>query len=445
MDGEDYLQEPDPCGNEVVEPTGNLTFTYDRRAAAEYGIAHAYRNSYPFEVTNQVYPIWVQSNLQARVTNFINTSINSQTTIVPYAESVPFAAFLHGDVSGNSGQTGSATFNSEALWVGGLPMTHNVSVSGNVIPGLCQQAITSENARTLGWRACPEEYQLYNPVINSTTPPWDDHTNLTRYYSKKNVSGNSHNILGNEDPELDQRGELVAIFYLLPYSEETGLYSWNASPLRPIVTNGDGETLQQGFLGLDSASNQSDFFDMFVTNAEFLDNDGVEDLKNRFNQDPSVTGDLTRIKSGDYITIKSSGGHGFLVVGWGPIVSCPTAVSTIYTLSSAGGQIFADYDSAIAPQSPLSGAVPYVVDFPGTIDRPANAVGVPQLQRPRARPFYCSAHNNPDHFEVSGTSGGFWRFYTFPDSISLQANHLYISPNWEWDNSIKSYSEIIGG
>ncbi len=52
-----YVDDGDPCGNEVAEPepTDTLTFTYDRRAAAEYGIAHAYRNSNTADTT-RLYP-----------------------------------------------------------------------------------------------------------------------------------------------------------------------------------------------------------------------------------------------------------------------------------------------------------------------------------------------------------------------------------------------------
>jgi len=108
------------CGGvPEIEPDGVISFAYDRQAAAEYGMAHAYRNSIPGQPT--LYPGWVQPNAQRRVTRYFGDE-NLGSFYVPYQFQIRFAPFWYSGVTGVAGSTGSAVFNSELFWMGGLPM-----------------------------------------------------------------------------------------------------------------------------------------------------------------------------------------------------------------------------------------------------------------------------------------------------------------------------------
>jgi len=137
-----------------------------------------------------------------------------------------------------------------------------------------------------------------------------------------------------------------------------------------------------------------------------------------------------------------------------------------------GGGLYSAYADAFEayPQR----IVPYVVDFPGGVDRTADniagalaaitAQGLPggiytdQLQRPLPRPFYCSAYNDPErnalerdtdgsqedrpNFDASQALG-FWRFYTILprneeglaiNRIEIPAEKIYVPVDeWFWN------------
>jgi len=123
------------------------------------------------------------------------------------------------------------------------------------------------------------------------------------------------------------------------------------------------------------------------------------------------------------------GGHGFLVVGWGKITSCPDALNRIWAYTSAAnenyGQLFPSFEDAATEL-----IVPYVVDFSG-------GISTGQLQRPRPRPFYCAQYNDEmvsqdledDFFRLRDT----YQFLGYPLlSVTINADQLYIPLAWNW-------------
>lgn len=135
---------------------------------------------------------------------------------------------------------------------------------------------------------------------------------------------------------------------------------------------------------------------------------------------------------GDYAWIDSNtatGGtadaHGLLVVGWQEISACTQVLDAL----SQNITYYETYDAAIvALTEPEQEAyvVPYVADFN-------------RLQRPSARPFYCTAYPDP----VNGPSPGedlenffggdhSWYFYAMPDSVTIDTSNLYVPSLWTW-------------
>ena len=462
-----YVEDGDPCGNEVAEPTGNLTFTYDRRAAAEYGIAHAYRNS--ISIAGAEYPGWINPDHQGRVTNRIKpTSITD--VFIPYIDRIRYAPFIYERVFGTDFRTGSAVFNSEVIWMGGLPWTYHVGNDGTILRDAQYANCEDRNEQTSGWRYClnDDPHPYLDPPAFLSSWPSDAHTGITRYYSKDNLTTLSQNVLG------DQRGDLIAIFDLYkagnPNFADGPLCDASIFVNKPLPAAIEGECdsrdRNRGFPNLNNDATRQVFYNQFISNTAFLNNDSVDGGGGGRNlqgmSGVNITGALHEMTRGNYITVPSGDGHGFFVVGWGPIVSCPRALGEdaqfsnilwilandpeIASQASVAGHIplpiFSSSNDAIPYESEdvvideafnYSYVVPYVVDFPGSIDRPESAEGH-QLQRPRPRPFYCSTYNDPTSFD-STWEKGFWLFYTFLDNENLQiiADVLYTPElNWEW-------------
>jgi hypothetical protein len=138
-----------------------------------------------------------------------------------------------------------------------------------------------------------------------------------------------------------------------------------------------------------------------------------------------ITG-IEQLETGDYMFVERSfytdTGHGYLIAGWGKIMSCPHALSIIWTfeppINSQYERLYLDYDSA--PDN----VVPYVVDFPGSVD-------AAQTQRPRPRPFYCADYIDPNTGQFQFTDDGF-AFFSFPNEITLSDNKIYTSSDWNW-------------
>jgi hypothetical protein len=128
------------------------------------------------------------------------------------------------------------------------------------------------------------------------------------------------------------------------------------------------------------------------------------------------------VETGDYVHINPNDvfGHGFLVVGWGEITSCPDALNSIWSFGAPDTrtlyQNFADAQTAGAMY-----VVPYIVDFSGGIRDG-------QLQRPRPRPFYCAEYKDGRYFEFLT-----YYFYKFPDSeVELNYSSIFVPVDWLW-------------
>jgi hypothetical protein len=135
---------------------------------------------------------------------------------------------------------------------------------------------------------------------------------------------------------------------------------------------------------------------------------------------------VSHIRQGDYLWINtqmatgaSADAHGLLVVGWGEIQTCEAALQ----LSPASLTLYSTPSNAPS-NLPL---VPYVADFN-------------RLQRPSARPFYCTLFQDPTNLPQPGEQlenffGGdhSWYFYAMPDQIVVNIDQIYTLYNWEWN------------
>jgi hypothetical protein len=127
--------------------------------------------------------------------------------------------------------------------------------------------------------------------------------------------------------------------------------------------------------------------------------------------DSMISANLVGLRAGDYILtdpVDTGGGaHGLFVIGWRAIDSCPTVVTTRYSLT--------DFTSS----RQTNNTTPYVVDFT-------------TAQSPVPRPFYCSMSED----KLAPTTGYFnrhdWYFYTLPDVVTLPLSTLWNDPNWNW-------------
>ena len=368
--------DSDACSQ--LDAPSTLTFSYDRRSAAEYAIAHSYRNSVPSTQSGQMYPG------ASRVTNRLDPGITIDGQSIPFANEVKFADFTNW-LTGDPGSTGSALFISEAVWMGGLPMTYNVDTQGNTDPlSRCQDS-ASLDLNIAGWRYCDEE----SSGTGVSTRVWRTHQGITIYYSRDASIG--------ENNVIAQHGQRKAVFVL-----------FTDGAIRSDFAELAGNLQTLGAPQLDQ--NQQAFFDRYIN----------PNTQNQY----TIQG-ITSVRPGDYIFInrQTVNGHGLLIAGWGAVMSCPSALSKVWTFSPSAlaeqGQLFQTFGDAEG-----AAVVPYVVDFPGPIDPPGN-----QLQLPRARPFYCSQYRNPGFFSLEDD----WAFYTFPSTVTIPVDRLYISANWQWE------------
>jgi hypothetical protein len=383
--------------------SGTVTFTYDRLLASQYGIANAYRNSIPgFNYPTQV-------DVTVRLTTS-SPSVDGSAPI-PFVPNIPYARFPYADITGNEGATGSAVFNSQAIWMGGLPMTIDVNADESPVIQRCGNSTSFDLG---GWRYCEEEVPGTN---GQSTKVWSNHRGIVCYFSalptaaSLGIQCNSNpNLPGHESNlVLDQRGEYLGTFNIFETRGEGTELSFER---REIISTTMGNLRNEGAPRLDE--NPSIFFNTFIN----------PDTPTEF-----TVQRITEIQQGDYIFVEraSEFGHGYLVVGWGDIMSCPSALSRIWTFSPGNAQLFASFLSA-----QNRNVVPYVVDFPGSADS-SN-----QTQRPRPRPFYCAdyqdpnTNQDPNNIRFQRTLDGF-AFFTLPNSISLPINFLYTDMDWKWE------------
>jgi hypothetical protein len=142
------------------------------------------------------------------------------------------------------------------------------------------------------------------------------------------------------------------------------------------------------------------------------------------------SGNLATVEVGDYIFVPLQGvtSHGFLVVGWGPVLD---------TLAALNYNSLSQTRSGTHP-------IPYIADFCfGTTDGTPDGTG--WLQDPRPRPFYASAvlmgdsrlNGYPDSyrdrlqariFQPFANSDGTrsnWQSYRIPSTMDVPSSRVY--------------------
>ena len=146
-------------------------------------------------------------------------------------------------------------------------------------------------------------------------------------------------------------------------------------------------------------------------------------------------------QAGTYYTGNPQPSHGFVVVGWGPMISCEIALDTEYQIVSSITQppainhLYLNIDDAEAADAFSQNDeyfVPYVSDFSGPpLDR---------VQPPIPRPFYCTRFADTNAgaefsfgpYVVNETAyTANWYFFELPDYIQL-STQLYVDLNWTW-------------
>jgi hypothetical protein len=385
--GQDFVVGGDACLNNNIPSVNQFDFMYDRAEASRYGIVQSYQNS---DLTGAA--------LGPRVTKRV-----SNPTPVPFANFDYTGIVQHGQ----TGFTGSALFVSEAIWIGGLPMTIDDDLQGNPnINSYCSVLPVPPDypeANYRGWRYCPagSEATLSAPVTGpQVTVPWRLHNALGSYFSTPGPA--APNTINSQVLEAPYKGRRIGSFLL------------TEPPLNGYIDDaidrnaGGARNLRRPDLALWAKTN------------------------------------LSAIKAGDYLWINSGpepkgvGGpgsdfHGFLIAGWGEIETCATALGRVYQIGSqyTSTTILVARPPEDVPTktdgSPFY-LIPYVVDFAGAKDN--------RIQRPIPRPFYCSWYADPISTTLRFFSYGHsWFFYTVADQVSISANQLYVYPDWEWSAS----------
>lgn len=237
------------------------------------------------------------------------------------------------------GKTGSSIFLSECIYFGGqFPMVKR-TYNNDDCSQEASQLPSGVDYSVVGWRVCC--YSVDNDLIATTT--WKDHQGVIGFWSNSSLPIAPHGIIsGNRDDN-------------------------NSNLLRTHI-NFD----QNGIFKLSTSQQEVNTL-----------------LYPRF----SSTGDLGTIDTGDYILIEQgNGSHGFLIVGWGPIVECREGLNA-QTESN-------EINTTISISKQNNGQeIPYIADFgygyrfSDTNDPEHNKTG--WIQDPRPRPFYASAARIP--------------------------------------------------
>jgi len=304
--------------------------------------------------------------------------------------SIPFANFDYTDLAGGSESTGSAMFVSESVWMGGMPMT-----VGD--PDSCT-TVTYEGA---GWRFCWNS----NAYGGNTSTAWEVHKGLGEYYTTATIpipsGGGPTDVLVYGD--YPNKGEQI-MFTGTAALEGDRLVDADLAPFIGEVEQGGGEVFEP--VGL------------------------VEFVRDHLGQYDGQS----ILKAADYLWINSynpeesppGSPHGLVVLGWTTPQICADALSAEYTPNDfyeTYSDAFADLavTKVIGPNSGESIAlvVPFVADFT-------------DLQSPIPRPFYCTRHSEAgkENFKLHS-----WRFYKFPDQVTLPETQIYIDPQWNWTAS----------
>jgi predicted outer membrane repeat protein len=260
----------DPCFQiALLQPTETITFTYDRRAAAQYAIAQGIQNS----------AFAIQQPEEFR-------QIAYRTT-----EESPFANFVYTLTFGPPGTTASGVFISEVLWIGGMPM---VAVNENDCG-----SVEVANQPNLGWRYCS----------GASSFAWRVHEGVAEFFTNGAVPANIQQIndesSGSNTDGNSVLDDLNVVGQRLVLNPNSDLSSKNPTILASDVRISPEGT---GFINLSSGAT------LGTPNFSGLS----QFLWNRINT----------IQTGDYIWINPLLGddHGFIVVGWTEATNCKLAL-----------------------------------------------------------------------------------------------------------------------
>jgi hypothetical protein len=290
----------DPCQDNLdIGVPEILTFTYDRVAAAEYGIAQGTQNS--------AFAIQQPSGFSRATYRAV--------------ENIPFANFVYDIIFGETGQTASAVFISDVLWFGGMPMTQ-------IDPNECGAGAAING----GWRYC-------NP---QTTFAWRVHEGVGEYFTNGAVPASVQQLTVDSDgdgfPNTNTDGN-------------SALDTLNNVGVRLQGSN-QGTTVDDPTIDSDEIKINSDgtgyinlTYGATIGEPNFI---GLSEL---------LLDRINNIQQGDYMWISPEVGddHGFIVVGWAEAENCAIALST------SQRSYFTTYSHAI--NNNIHAPLPYVVDF----------------------------------------------------------------------------------
>jgi hypothetical protein len=324
----------------------------------------------PFKYNRQAVATF---GINRAISNFANFPVDGDGLALnePFHGSVGSSRNYSRIITHRGGLTGSSTFISECLADGGhIPMT---------LPPVSAACVDLEDAPTgtyasNPWKVCPaiEENVSYGSAVRN----WKDHNGIREYFA---ASASYKIITPSQVDEYIHTSDFLG--------------------------EGLAGTLKQG---------------------------AETGLANLFS-------DYT-VKLGDYIFVGLYDGgqgqpsdHGFLIIGWGPIVD-----------------VLDSFTNPLTPASTRSSSnpVPYVVDFCFGTGDTSNADNTGWLQDPRPRPFYASAVEMGDSrlnnlsneirdklrnryyapFVISGTRRPNWEFCHIPDIISVAFTRIYVEP-----------------
>jgi len=316
-------------------------------------------------------PVWVYNRVEAANFAIAQSRSNFDDFPTTFDGIGSVGTGVHGSVGStrnysrvldHQNNTGSAIFISECVHTGGLPMTRHPDPSEAMS---CDEDGAIGTFDQKGWRVCPAAE--FGWTYGSASPNWRDHLGVKRYFASD-----------------------------LFYAELT------PGEVNPAVHFDD--FLGTGLSGTIKSGGEAALASIFSS------------------------GDLATVEVGDYIFVPLQGvtSHGFLIVGWGPVLNTLEALN---------------YDN-LSQTHTGTHPIPYVADFcfgtNGTND------GTGWLQDPRPRPFYASAieivdsrlDSQYDHrdrlqfgfflpFANSDGSRPNWQFYRIPSGMIVPSSRIY--------------------
>jgi hypothetical protein len=380
-----YVQDKAMC---VAKPAEELTFYYDREMAATVAIEHSYDTAQNHSLLQN----------QGRVTQRIDSD-------------VPYAYFRYTPFDPTTNVTGSATFVSESLWMGGLPM-----IVGNT------SCDSGENSLEHGWRYCFTRPNA-TPPSGVATNPFDTHGDLIGFWVDRDNADLDNTVLDENSKgrqifidESVQTGTGLAVSALYirgQDSSKTDLYNF--------IKLGDGDVFEPGPL----SQRVSDL------------------LSTDSNIDPD-TGTTNEVKMGDYLFISTAPEHGLVIIGWQAAMDCSQAIFADGVNRVNGYRRWSITDFGMSYTDAQSRGIPYPVPWVADFTSPPNGNDqTDATQSPVPRPFYCTMYWEPDLNPdvIRGTDRFYahdWYFYTMPDTVTASAStapdQLYVDSQWQWSN-----------